>query len=244
MKQKLKLLQLEKSKLIFFIKLIVQFSFFEIFAGEKKCLVTTRPFINEGLPTRFIAFDFENFPLDDWIILSVKRDLIGQDFKNIQKIKILDQGVYYEDLISKSFGTLPVYNYPSNQFLRGEEVEFQFQNLEGEVLSNIKIIPRKITKKSNDHSFSVSAKLSMIYPTNYLLNFEGLIENEMIDLQSKSENETVNTNFKYQVGFEIGYMPGVLGQQGGKGFIRFNRETKDFIELNLPWGVSLLDDVF
>lgn len=126
-------------------------------------------------------------------------------------------------------------------FFPGEEVSVVVRSKKNNKKSKkIKIKPNPMVQKSCHDEAMISATLSSIFPANYFIELNDFIEGENLKIESIIGEETFVTDVKMEKGFGVGFLPGVVGQEGGVSKLTIARENGESLKLDLPWGMELV----
>lgn len=194
---------------------------------------------DKGRP-RYLLF-LKNFPVNKKMKYSVRR--LCQEDRSYQykgDIIVDEQGTIICGEISTSCLSLP-----SLGFLLGEKISCRFMTEEGDFNKIISFIPNPLISKNASGTVSVEAELSIIQPVCfYKIHFRGFTEKESLRFVSRSGNEKCDLTFQTpEAPGWILFSPDVEGLNGGIAELVFIRENKEKIQMDIPWGEELLNEM-
>ncbi|MGK5594373.1 MAG: hypothetical protein ACSNEK_03325 [Parachlamydiaceae bacterium] len=198
--------------------------------------VYIRPFKDVDVEYPRYLFKFNQFPIDDELLVSIQR--IAQnpkdDWKPIYKFSIKSNGMLMNQ--GKPIGFLLCLS--AKGFIPGERVAFRFDACSG-FRQEVSFVPYPLVLKSRMGALLIKAELLSTDPTRYRLEFPGLKLNEIVTISAKCFDHTQGP-FKHNGSEEFIFCPDIDSFAGGISLLTVGRRTTQKFKLELPWGTALL----
>jgi hypothetical protein len=182
----------------------------------------------------------ENFPINREIIFATHR-VLQEDpkvFTNTETIRLDEQGIIEIDKRVKT----RFYGLDPSGYAPGERVKFRFEE-QGRRLCEVSYIPRPLSVKSQDGTFTMEAELLTIAPTMWRLRFHGIQEGEIFSFISNSCGEILTGENPYRSCDIYTMSPDVIGEVGGNDEVTIRRKSGDQALLTLPWGAQIITNL-
>lgn len=140
--------------------------------------------------------------------------------------------------ITTQKGQTPVFAISSMGYIPGEPVTFEFADSNFLLSQKITVIPSPIYAKNLSGSSRIEAKLTMLYPANYDIVFEGFKNGEELTVKSTSYDEHMEYKIIFDKKNGMAHMPGVINKKGGVNKVEFVTQSGEIYKLELPWGLE------
>jgi hypothetical protein len=122
-------------------------------------------------------------------------------------------------------------------FLPGEVAKYQFQFPENEK-KEVEITPFPILAKSSIDEATVSAEMDMA--NGFTIKLENFGDNDKVIMKSISHSEVLQHTLLVNNSLDFGYLPAVVGKNGGVAKLSFQRPSGEILTIELPWGLEML----
>ncbi len=170
----------------------------------------------------------KNFPREEILTLSIKRPLF------------LEKSIKMYSFFLKETPEDSIY-ITSGYFLPGERIDLIITSKNGKFEYSTSFIPNPIRVKDKDGKIILTAELTIakVSMEAYRIELFDIPEKELLIMRSVSGTEVLSNTFAYSKDIAIFTFPGVINKKGGIDKVTFKRESKEKIEVRLPWGTEL-----
>lgn len=122
----------------------------------------------------------------------------------------------------------------SRGHIPGDPVIYTFKD--SKTSKEITIVPNHLNVKSRRDGATVEARIASIHPVHYAIELNGFKKDEEILFKSHSYDEVIKRKITIQATQGIGFMPEVIGKDGGVARISVMRSSGEILNLEVPWG--------
>lgn len=195
-------------------------------------------FDDDGLhrnPRKIGEVNVFDFPKGSVIYMGIVRPLLECSDRGVMKTSLVvsDKG-YLEDVKTGKFPS--GFSFNEDDYIPGERLVCVVDNKNGD-RREFQFFPRPLAAISKDESWAITVEA--LSWGKFQIEMIGVNKGESIKLNAISGNERIIKEFAYDPKILLQIEPAVVGKTGGISVARIERESGEYLEVEIPWGREL-----